>query len=214
MKLLKPALIGVALILSLVASATWAATAQSWNLARDAYLMTESAPAGSAWSFLQNKTAVDAAANYTPFPSFSADECNGKSYTCWRDTAAGSAVLSIKKSFVFTGSGTSFVFKQGEVTTHPGTNSKTIIRWASPITGNVNVLGRINDLHNACGDGIAWSLNLDDTVVQSANLANGGSSIIKVDGIAVTPASSLYLIVDKKANNSCDSTSLDLIITN
>ncbi|MOA58656.1 hypothetical protein D3C78_1830860 [compost metagenome] len=76
------------------------------------------------------------------------------------------------------------------------------------------MLGRINDLHNACGDGIAWSLNLDDTVVQSANLANGGSSIIKVDGVAVTPASSLYLIVDKKANNSCDTTSLDLMITN
>lgn len=214
MNMLKTAVFAAAIACSAVTSSAWASTAQSWNLARDMYLMTESAPGGSPWSFLQNKTAVNTETNYTPFPSFSADQCNGNGVTCWRDTASGSAILSIKKSFVFTGSGKSFTFKQGDVATHPGSNSQTIIRWASPITGNVNVLGRINDLHDACGDGVAWSLNKGDTVVRSGSLSNGGSAIIKADGVAVTPSDSLYLVVDKKADYQCDYTSLDLLITN
>lgn len=213
MKLYKNLLLATALLLSLASLNTFAA-AQSWNLARDMYIATEAAPAGSAWSFMQNKTAVKLAANYTAMPTFVADVCNGAEVTCWRDASTGAYISVIKKAFTFSGSGGSFVFKKGEAVTHPGANSQTVVRWASPIAGNIKVLGRVNDLHNSCGDGVAWSLNLDDTVLQAGNLANGGSGIISISDVAVTAASSVYLVIDKKANNSCDATSLDLLITN
>ncbi len=97
--------------------------------------------------------------------------------------------------------------------THPGTNSQSIFRWASPVTGNINVLGRVNDLHNACGDGVGWSLNLGDIVLQSGSLVNGGSTTFMLNSVAVTPTSLLYLVIDRKANNSCDATSVDMLIT-
>lgn len=205
-------LLAIGLLSSFVSLNSRADNALSWNLARDMYLMTEQAPAGSPWSFMQNKTTVNASANYTPLPSFNM-ECSAKPSTCWRDDATGAYVAIVKQSFTFTGSGTSFVFKQGDVATHPGTNSQSIIRWASPVSGNINVLGRINDLHNACGDGVGWSLNLGDTVLQSGSLANGGSATFMLNGVAVTPTSSLYLVIDRKSTNACDATSLDMLIT-
>ncbi|TWC11006.1 hypothetical protein FBY06_1527 [Pseudomonas sp. SJZ085] len=213
MKLSNKLLLTIAFLSSFVTLSSRADTALSWNLARDMYLMTEQAPAGSPWSFMQNKTAVNASANYTLLPTFHAEECNGKPSTCWRDDVTGAYVAIPKQTFTFTGSGTSFVFKQGDVATHPGAASQSIIRWASPVSGTINVLGRVNDLHNACGDGIAWSLNLGDTVLQSGSLANGGSTTFLLNGVAVTPTSSLYLVIDKKSTNACDSTSLDMLIT-
>ena len=47
MKLLKKILLATAFLSSSVSLNTWADTAMSWNLARDMYLMTEAAPAGS-----------------------------------------------------------------------------------------------------------------------------------------------------------------------
>lgn len=214
MKKFKPTLVALTLLCSVMAPAAWAATAQSWNLARDMYIATQSAAADSPWTFMQNKSGVNAPANYTLLPTFVADNCSGANVTCWRDDANNAYVSVIKKSFVFSGSGGSFVFKQGEVATHPGGDSQSIVRWASPISGRVNVLGRVNDLHSACGDGIAWSLNLGDSVVQSGDLANGGSAVIKANDIEVSTTSMLYLVIDKKASNACDATSLDLLITN
>ncbi|MBC3383696.1 hypothetical protein [Pseudomonas sp. SWRI179] len=213
MKLLQKILMATVFLSSFVSLSAMADTALSWNLARDMYLMTEAATAGSPWSFMQNKSGVNASANYTLFPTFQAEVCNGNPTTCWRDDVPASWIAIPKKSFTFTGSGTSFVFKQGDVVAHPGTNSQSIFRWASPVTGNINVLGRVNDLHNACGDGVGWSLNLGDIVLQSGSLANGGSATFMLNSVAVTPASSLYLVIDRKANNSCDATSLDMLIT-
>ncbi|AUY33541.1 hypothetical protein EON09_07340 [Pseudomonas soli] len=214
MKKFKPTLVALTLLCSVMAPAAWAVTAQSWNLARDMYIATQNAAPDSPWSFMQNKTAVNAAANYTPMPTFVADSCSGANVTCWRDDATGAYVSVIKKSFTFTGSGGSFVFKQGEVATHPGAESQSIVRWASPIAGKINVLGRVNDLHNACGDGITWSLNLGDSVLQSGNLANGGSAVIKASDVEVSTTSMLYLVIDRKVSNACDATSLDLLVTN
>lgn len=69
-KLLKKILLATAFLSSSVSLNTWADTAMSWNLARDMYLMTEAAPAGSPWSFMQNKSGVNVSANYTLFPTF------------------------------------------------------------------------------------------------------------------------------------------------
>ncbi|MCE0461531.1 hypothetical protein [Pseudomonas uvaldensis] len=212
MQLSKKLLLAIGLLSSFISLNSRADTALSWNLARDMYLMTEQSPAGSPWSFMQNKTTVNASANYTLLPTFNM-ECSAKPSTCWRDDATGAYVASVKQNFTFTGSGTSFVFKQGDVATHPGANSQSIIRWASPVSGNINVLGRINDLHNACGDGVGWSLNLGDTVLQSGSLANGGSATFMLNSVAVTPTSSLYLVIDRKSTNACDATSLDMLIT-
>lgn len=211
MMLHKKILLTTALLSSLASINTMAAT-QSWNLARDMYLMTDGISVGSPWSFMQNKTAVNASANYTPFPLYYAD-CPGGPSICWRQAATGAGSIAIPKQ-TFTGGGGGYTLKQGDVYAHPGPNFQSIFRWASPVTGVVNVLGRVNDLDSSCGDGIKWSLNLDDTVLQSGSLANGGSSLLKADNVSVTTSSSLYLVIDKKAAYECDSTSIDMLIVN
>lgn len=214
MKYLKATILTAALAASAASSSVWAATAQSWNLARDMYLMTEGAPAGSPWSFMQNKGASNVPTSYTLLPTFDATACSDTPMTCWREAASRAYVATVKQTYTFTGSGGTFVFKQGDVVTHPGINSQSIIRWTSPVSGNISVLGRVNDLHGSCGDGVAWSLNLEDTILQTGNLANRGSSTFKANDVAVTEGAALYLVIDKKSNYSCDATSLDLIITN
>ncbi|MCO8170146.1 hypothetical protein NJC40_20495 [Pseudomonas sp. 21LCFQ02] len=211
MKLHNKLLLAMALVSSLASVNAMAAT-QTWNLARDMYLMDNGIPAGSPWSFMRNTTATSVSANYTAFPLFYA-QCPGGPSLCWRAAATGAGSIAIPKQ-TFTGGGGGYSLKQGDVYAHPGPAFQTIFRWASPVEGGVNVLGRVNDLDRSCGDGIRWSLNLGDTVIKSGNLANGGSAQIKADDVAVTKESSLYLVIDKKGNYSCDSTSVDLLIAN
>ncbi|MBX8547079.1 hypothetical protein K5D53_20860 [Pseudomonas cichorii] len=212
MKKIKRTLMLGMLMLSGLSLNSFADTAMSWNLARDMLLAKESAPAGFPWAFMQNTTTVNEAANYTLTPNFMLDQCGTLPATCWRDTVTESYVAVLKANHNFSGGGGSFVFKQGDVALHPGKNSQTIIRWSSPIAGNISILGRVNDLHASCGDGIGWSVMSGDTVLQSGNLANGGSSTFSLSNVPVSATSSIYFVFDKKANYSCDATSIDVLI--
>ncbi|MCO8160658.1 hypothetical protein NRB16_28360 [Pseudomonas sp. LJDD11] len=213
MKLIKNILLATAFMSSIASMNTWAA-AQSWNLARDMYLMKESAPAGSPWAFLQSAPGGGLSSGYTPLPSFLADQCGSSPATCWQNTSSGAWIAIPKADYGFGGSGGSFVFRQGDAALHPGVNTQSIIRWTSPITGTVKVHGRVNDLHAACGNGVALILKSGDTQLQSFDVPNGGSVVVSTDAIAVTTGAPLYFVFDSKGDYSCDSTSLDLFISN
>ncbi|WP_430443061.1 MAG: hypothetical protein ACQZ2J_20135 [Pseudomonas piscis] len=116
------------------------------------------------------------------------------------------------KPYTFSANG-SFTIAAGNVAFHPGQNSQTIIRWESPVAGEVNVLGRVNSIHDSCGDGVAWSLNLGDTVLQSGSLARGNGAVFSASKVPVAKASAIYLVLNKKANYTCDTSTIDMLIT-
>ncbi|WP_421547951.1 hypothetical protein [Pseudomonas sp. QD4] len=191
---------------------SWADTALSWNLARDVIFIKENPATNSPWTFMQNASGLNKPENYTLLPYFKADDCGGKPATCWRDPVSESLVSVHFKTYTFT-ENVGYVLEPGNVGLHPGKNSQTIIRWASPVVGEVNVLGRINHIHYGCGDGVSWSLNLDGTVLQSGTLAKGQGAIVSVSKVPVTKASSLYFVLDKKGAYYCDTSTIDLLIT-
>lgn len=214
MKKIKSALILLAVVLSSASMNSWADTAKSWNLAKDMIFAKEASPPNFPWAFMQNASGTQLAANYTLLPNFVADTCNGLPATCWLVGSGAPYVAVYKQAYTFSGSGGSFVFPQGDVALQPGANSQTIVRWRSPVVGNIKVLGRINHLHAACGNGVAWSLMLGDTVLQSGNLARGGSGVFSVSDVAVDATSSIYFVLDSKGDYSCDSSGMELLITN
>lgn len=213
MKLAKNLLLLTALLTSLMSANTWAA-AQSWNLARDMYLMKDRFPAGSPWAFMESAPGGGASSGYVDMPSFSADQCGTSPATCWRNPANDAWIAIAKEDYGFSGSGGSFVFKQGDVALHPGKNTQSIIRWTSPITGSIKVYGRVNDLHTSCGNGVIMVIKSGETVIQSFDIPNGGSTVVNTDAIQVTAAAPLYFVFDNRGENSCDSTSIDLFISN
>ncbi|QIH09501.1 MULTISPECIES: hypothetical protein [unclassified Pseudomonas] len=187
-------------------------TAMSWNLARDVILAKESSPPGSTWTFMQNSSGVNKAENYVQLPYFKADSCSSLAATCWMDQVSGSHVSVHLKPYTYTANGT-FSIAAGNVAFHPGQNSQTVIRWASPVVGEVNILGRVNSVHDSCGDGVAWSLNLGDTVLQSGSLARGNGAVFSASKVPVTKSSAIYFVLDKKANYTCDTSTIDMLIT-
>lgn len=212
MKKIKTALLLSLFSLMGISMNSWADTVQSWNLARDVIFIKESPAPSSPWTFMQNASGTNKPENYTLLPFFKADDCAGKPATCWRDLASGAVVSVHFKTYTYT-ENVGYVLAPGNVALHPGKNSQTIIRWASPVVGDINVLGRINHIHYGCGDGVSWSLNLDGTVLQSGTLAKGQGAIVSASKVPVTKASSLYFVLDKKGDYYCDTSTIDVLIT-
>jgi hypothetical protein len=210
-KIIIASLLGLFLFSGVSVSA-WAETAMSWNLAKDVIFAKERVATGSPWGFMENTSGVNNPENYILLPSFTADVCGGKPATCWQDISSGAHVTVHKETYNYSGNG-SFTVPPGNVIFHPGMNSQTIIRWTSPVTGTVNILGRINSIHSACGDGIAWSLNQGGAVLQSGSLAKGTGAVFSLSNVPVTAATAIYFVLDKKTNYSCDSSTIDMLIT-
>ena len=102
---------------------------------------------------------------------------------------------------------------QGVITAHPGINgNEPILRWTSPISGNVSISGRVTDVDNACGDGILWSLEQENKVLQSG-AAKANSATFSAQSLPVTKGANFYFIIDMGANWGCDTTNLDMLIT-
>ncbi|MDD1016894.1 hypothetical protein [Pseudomonas rubra] len=211
-KILSASLLGMLALFGASTNA-FADTAMSWNLAKDTIMAKESSPAGFAWAFMQNSSGVNKAENYIALPNFKADTCSDLPVTCWQDLASQAHVSVHLKQYTYPLNG-GFSIPAGNVAFHPGKNSQTIIRWSSPVSGAVNILGRVNSIHSSCGDGVAWSLNSGDTVLQSGSLDKGNGAVFSVSKVPVTKSSAIYLVLDKKANYSCDTSTIDMLITN
>jgi len=210
-KIIVASLLGLFMFSGFSVSA-WAETAMSWNLAKDVIFAKERVTTASPWGFMENTSGVNNPDNYILLPSFTADVCGGKPATCWQDISSGAHVTVHKETYNYSGNG-SFTVPPGNVIFHPGMNSQTIIRWTSPVTGTVNILGRINSIHSACGDGVAWSLNQGGAVLQSGSLAKGTGAVFFLNNVPVTAAAAIYFVLDKKTNYSCDSSTIDMLIT-
>jgi hypothetical protein len=106
---------------------------------------------------------------------------------------------------------------------HPGANSGVGIVWTSPIAGRVNIRGRIEHIHRACGGGVAWVLEQrgpeNSTLLGGGELPRGGqqdlqtiASADKLLSLPVAVGDSICITVSPKGDSACDMTALDFEI--
>ena len=203
------------LALTLAAQTTAiAGQAISWNLSRDMMAGITTNPKKE-WTFMHNASGIHNPVNYTLLASYS-KACIGENnlgvnfLNCWQDlpNAQFSLIGTATKTFT-----QGITQTRGVPLLHPDLNNQAVLRWKSPISGNITILGRISDIDSRCGNGISWSLDKGTTTLDSGILDNGSGISFLQQNISVTKGTSLYIIVDANGDQHCDSTNLDLIIT-
>ena len=192
--------------------------ALSWNLSRDMMTGITKNPKG-VWSFMQTQTLHNSGL-YALLPIYSAgcidDLFNTINFmNCWQDSTAipTSTIVGITtKTISFR---TIPVAQRGIPFLHPGSDRAVVVRWKSPVSGNIDLFGRVSDIDSVCGDGIDWFVDYQNTTLVSGSLTNGTGATFFKQSVPVVKGQSMYFIIDRGINNDhvCDSTNLDVIIT-
>ncbi|POZ52182.1 hypothetical protein [Methylovulum psychrotolerans] len=205
------ALIGAVALLSF-GNLAIAGVAKSWNLSRSVMNGVPSNPWG-VWAFMQNTPGNDDPAKYTLLQKHTLPPCGKYPQECWADLSTLAGISIPKKAFIFEDNTSHFRLRKGIFHAHPGFQNQVILRWASPVSGAISLLGRVSDINPDCGDGIKWYLKKDSAILQSGVLANGMGSTFIASDIQVTKETKLYVVIDKKGDYACDSTNIDMLIT-
>lgn len=104
------------------------------------------------------------------------------------------------------------------VAAHPTPDEFVAAVWTSPLTGRVNVQGKVIDAHSTCGNGVAWWLE-KQSPTRSAVLAEG---MVDLGTSADVPAQELNVIAGDRIflaikardqNHYCDLTEIGLTLT-
>lgn len=187
-----------------------AGEALSWNLSRDMMTGITQNPKG-VWAFMQNNTHTHDPANYTLLPSYWGPiGPYGYPISMWRNDE-NEAYIGIPTKTHRWG-GASITALRGMPHLHPGFNgNQPILRWKSPVSGTINILGRVSSVDGTCGDGITWSLENGATVLQSGIL-KGNGTVFSAQDLPVSKGTRLYFIIGMGADYFCDTTNLDMII--
>ncbi len=104
------------------------------------------------------------------------------------------------------------------VAVHPTPNEFVAVAWKSPLAGKVNVAARVLHAHPACGNGIAWWLELrrgdKSAILAQGTLDLGGEAIFPAKMLTIESGDRLVLAVDARdSNHSCDLTEVSLTVT-
>jgi hypothetical protein len=107
------------------------------------------------------------------------------------------------------------------VATHPSPALAAAVGWRSPISGTVQVTGRVADIDPNCGNGVGWSVeSLHDGTKQilASGVIDNGKAIV-LDAAALTAVTVhagdlLSLVIDPRdRDHACDSTHLEFVIS-
>ena len=117
-------------------------------------------------------------------------------------------------------------FPARSVGLHPGSDCDVAVGWRSPADGRVNVHAQITDAHPSGGDGVEWSIVHEGQtgckVLLRGVIDRGGKQSIppdteadrnKLSDIGVRRGDTLALVVGRKGDHICDSTVVDLVIS-
>jgi len=102
---------------------------------------------------------------------------------------------------------------------HPTPKLRVVVGWRSPITGAVNVTGRVQRAHIGCGNGVTWLVELrrGSTRQRLAAGTAAGAEEHKFgpfENLVVQPGDLLSLIVGPRdGEHSCDMTAIDFSVT-
>jgi hypothetical protein len=90
---------------------------------------------------------------------------------------------------------------------HPGSSSDAVIAWVAPYTGTVTVTGTVKDGNTSCGDGVIASIRHNNSQVWKVTILNGDTTGSSHNlNRSVTVGDTLYFVVNKNKDNTCDST--------
>ena len=116
-----------------------------------------------------------------------------------------------------------FTLPGRSVAVHPGPSAGVAVGWISPITGTVQLTGRVTDADPNGGDGVAWIVDLrrgassaGPTQLAFGDLPNGGAAQTltgRLQSISVRPGDQIQLLVLPKQNHGFDTTRVELTIT-
>ena len=117
-----------------------------------------------------------------------------------------------------------FTLPPKSVSVHPGPNDGVAVEWVSPISGTMQVTGKTVDADPACGNGIAWAV-MHRRAAGTVELASGafpnggrqdfaeGKTPQNLNTIPVKPGDRLQLLVLPNGDYSCDTTTVEFVIT-
>ena len=109
------------------------------------------------------------------------------------------------------------------VAVHPGPTTGVAVGWNSPISGTVQIHGKVIDADPNCGDGIAWRIECcrdrGIEALASGSFPNGGNQEFnkgkggaRLAGIEIKPGDVLQMTVFPKGDYTCDTTVVELEI--
>jgi hypothetical protein len=201
------------------------AMAEVWNAAADfGRAPHQGNPSNSVWHYLQSSGLVHDPAGYSLLAQFVPDFAGVAGLQSWQGGAAHTPKQSLPYVGVNTRADNPFLFgvdwPAGTMMVHPLPNRYVIVGWRSPIDGDVAVTGSVTDRDAACGDGVNWSVDHGPATVASGSLPNGGAQSLKngtggggLARVHVDFGDFLYFVIDPKANYICDSTGLNVKIS-
>lgn len=209
-KFLTVAVIAAAITIS---TATSAAPAHSWNLSRSMMNGFNANPFGEGQVWTAMYDAVGETlnpANFQAMPTF-LPSYNNSPQDAWAFPNSHSLIVMVTTAPLPMGA--SPMVPRGTPMLHPGPGNSSVIRWTSPINGQVQVLGRVSDANAGCGNGVNWTVLRDGSTVAAGTLANGANGDVVSFSAPVQPGTSLYFVVSPNGNNhQCDSTIFDVLI--
>ena len=169
--------------------------------------------------------------NYVGVPSLklfpqAVKDVNGvKGIDAWQNPdAAGTPIVVANKTDKPLTLLPSLVIPPTSINMHPSPTAGVAVAWRSPFAAKVRITGKVTDGHNVCGDGIAWSISRfggsGAGELASGTIANGGTQNFKdgtggsqLESIEVNEGEMLQLAILPKADHSCDTTNVELEIT-
>lgn len=191
------------------------------------------------WTFMQLPSSTPLPANnsgFTLLPSYTTN-CLTPSVTpgwfnCWQPVSTPTSLpligVSVLGEVTFNNGFSLFDLVQGMTMLHPSQTQAAVIAWTSPSAQSVHILGRIADVDAACGDGVQWAVMKDlaagagapvGAVLPYATVMNSASTLV-APAVSVAAGARVYFVVHpgpanaaSPPNHSCDSTTLDVLIT-
>lgn len=109
--------------------------------------------------------------------------------------------------------------KPHSVAVHPAPQIRVAVGWKSPIEGSVKIQGKVQRAHMACGNGVAWVLELrrGRTRQRLASGVAGGPEehvIGPMDSVRIHKGDLLSLVIGPRdGNHGCDLTAISLSIS-
>ncbi|MBM4067627.1 MAG: DUF1592 domain-containing protein [Planctomycetes bacterium] len=105
-----------------------------------------------------------------------------------------------------------------KVAVHPTPTEFVAVAWKSPHAGKIKVAALVKHVHPACGNGVAWWLELRRgdraAILAQGAIDLGGAAKVPEKTLTVAKGDQLVLVVDaRNAEHTCDLTEVNFTIT-
>jgi mono/diheme cytochrome c family protein len=150
----------------------------------------------------------------TPVPNL----LDNRGLHAWRNAAGADTPSIVANSTDLETAFLSIKLPAQRLALHPSRADGVAAAWKSPLSGEVQLRGRVVDVDPNCGDGLEWEL-LKITATNAASLAkgaigSGGMEEISGKGTSiqcqVRPGDFLQLNIHPKSGHACDTTMVEL----